>query len=263
MARMLYSTLLRSAYRRLFGPLPDPPAEADETGLVLVADGVGGLDLCGLGLTYAVARAGLKHRVQVLAWGHGFGRWYRDLSNVANHARQAALLADLVRSYREAHPDRPVFLVGKSGGSGVVVRALEQLPADAVEAAVLLAPALSPGYDLSQALAAVRRELCVFWSPLDVIILGAGTRLFGTIDRVRCPAAGRASFRTPGGLDGDRATQYGKLRQVRWSPRMAPTGYLGGHVGPDSPAFLGRYVVPLFRAAPAAGAGSVLGTPGA
>ncbi len=95
----------------------------------------------------------------------------------------------------------------------------------------------------------------MFWSPLDVILLGAGTRLFGTIDRVRCPAAGRASFRTPGGLDGDRAARYGKLRQVRWSPRMAPTGDLGdlgdlgGHVGPDSPAFLGRYVVPMLHGA--------------
>ena len=29
---------------------------------------------------------------------------------------------------------------------------------------------------------------------------------------------------------------------------MAPTGYLGGHVGPDSPAFLRRYVVPLLVA---------------
>jgi hypothetical protein len=29
---------------------------------------------------------------------------------------------------------------------------------------------------------------------------------------------------------------------------MASTGYLGGHVGPDSPAFLRKYVVPLLRA---------------
>lgn len=244
---MLYSTLLRSAYRRLLGPLPGPPPESDETALVLVVDGVGGLDLCSLGLAYAVARAGLKHRVQPLAWGHGFGRWYRDLTNVENHARQSALLADLVRSYRAQHPDRPVFLVGKSGGTGVVVRALELLPDETVEAAVLLAPAISPSYDLSRALAALRRELHVFWSPLDVFILDAGTRLFGTIDRVRSPAAGRSSFRMPPGLGPEAAAQYGKLRQVRWSPRMAPTGYLGGHVGTDSPAFLGRYVVPILN----------------
>ena len=30
---------------------------------------------------------------------------------------------------------------------------------------------------------------------------------------------------------------------------MASTGYFGGHVGPDSPAFLRKYVVPLLRPA--------------
>jgi hypothetical protein len=29
---------------------------------------------------------------------------------------------------------------------------------------------------------------------------------------------------------------------------MAATGYVGGHFGPDSPAFLRKYVVPLLRA---------------
>ena len=38
-----------------------------------------------------------------------------------------------------------------------------------------------------------------------------------------------------------------KLRQIRWRPGMAATGYLGGHVGPDCPAFLRKYVVPLLR----------------
>jgi hypothetical protein len=46
---------------------------------------------------------------------------------------------------------------------------------------------------------------------------------------------------------------YKKLRQVRWSPRMSSTGYLGGHLGPDSPRFLKKYVVPLLRVDPAAG----------
>ena len=36
----------------------------------------------------------------------------------------------------------------------------------------------------------VRREVVVFWSPLDVFILGLGTLIFGTIDRVRTVGAG-------------------------------------------------------------------------
>jgi pimeloyl-ACP methyl ester carboxylesterase len=244
---MLYTTLLRRVFRTLFGPLPDPPPEGSESGLVLVADGVGGLDLCGTGLQHMVARAGLGHVVKVCPWGHGFGRWYRDLTNVENHAARSAALADEVRAFRERSPGRPVFLVGKSGGTGMVVRTLERLPEESVETAVLLAPAISPSYDLTRALRAVRRELVVFWSPLDVIVLGAGTGIFGTIDRVRGVSAGMVGFRVPEGLDDEGRAQYAKLRQVRWHPGMAKTFNLGGHVGPDNPAFLRKYVVPLLH----------------
>ena len=77
------------------------------------------------------------------------------------------------------------------------------------------------GYDLTAALRAVRREMVVFWSPLDVVILGAGTRVFGTIDRVRTVSAGLVGFRVPAARRARRRSvdgQYAKLRQVRWRP---------------------------------------------
>jgi hypothetical protein len=238
---MIYSTVLSAVFRLLYGE----PAEVEpgpDSGLVLVADGVGGLNLCGMGLRHAMGRRGGPHTVRLHPWGHGFGRWHADLTDVVNLEAQARSMADAVRSWLAEQPGSPVYLVGKSGGTGVVVRALEGLEPDSVEAAVLLAPALSPGYDLSRALEAVRREMVVFWSPFDVFVLGFGTRIFGTIDRIRTVSAGLVGFR------GNRA----KLRQVKWRPKMITTGYLGGHVGPDSPAFLRRYVMPLLTAEPAA-----------
>ena len=89
--------------------------------------------------------------------------------------------------------------------------------------------------------------MVVFWSPLDMIVLGAGTRIFGTIDRIKSVSAGLVGFRPPSPGTDEQKAQYAKLRQVRWRPAMASTGYLGGHVGPDSPAFLRKYVVPLLR----------------
>jgi hypothetical protein len=234
---MIYSKLLSSVFRVLYGK----PADVEPgpgSGLVLVADGVGGLDLCGMGLKHVMGQRGGPHTVRLHTWGHGLGRWHADLTDVANHKAQAQTLANAVRTWRAERPGSPAFLVGKSGGTGVVVRALESLEKDSVEAAVLLAPAISPGYDLTRALEAVRREMVVFWSPFDVFVLGLGTRIFGTIDRVRTASAGLVGFR------GNPA----KLRQVKWRPRMIRTGYLGGHVGPDSPAFLRRYVVPLLTA---------------
>ena len=162
---------------------------------------------------------------------------------------RAAPLPTRSSAFRASHPGTPVFLVGKSGGSGLAIQALELLPEAAVECAVLLSPAVSPTYDLSRALRAVRREMVVYWSPLDVVVLGLGTRVFGTIDRVRTVSAGLVGFRRPGSLDASGRAQYAKLRQVRWQAAMVRTWYFGGHMGPDSPAFLRKYVVPLLRVA--------------
>jgi pimeloyl-ACP methyl ester carboxylesterase len=105
-----------------------------------VADGLGGLHPRGLALKYVMGALGGPHEVRVHDWGHGFGCWHSDLTDVANHRAQAEALADEVNAWRLARPGSPVFLVDKSGGTGVVVRALERLEAGSVEAAVLLAP---------------------------------------------------------------------------------------------------------------------------
>lgn len=246
---MLITTALRRAFRTAFGPMPDAVPDDAATGLVLVADGIGGLDLCATALHYEVARAGLGHRVETIGWCHGFGHWYRDLTRLDNLRDHAARVAGRIRAFRAASPvNRPVFLVGKSGGCGVMLAALAQLPEDSVEAAVLIAPAVSRRYDLTRPLRAVHREMVVYWSPFDFVLLGAGTALLGTVDRVRTLGAGMTGFRTPRTFGDDgRALYETRLRQVRWGWRMARTGYLGGHVGPDSPWFLRRFVVPLFR----------------
>lgn len=254
---MLYTACLRGLLRMVYGRPPEfEPGSDRPSALVFVADGVGGMNLCGEGLRHVAMRGESPADVRVFTWGHGLFRWHSDLTNVENHVRQSRALADAVIGARAEAPDRPIVLVGKSGGTGVVVRTLEQLEDGVVEAAVLIAPALSPSYDLTRALRAVRREMVVFWSPLDVIVLGVGTRMFGTIDRVHSISAGLVGFRGPEALEtpdesesvrAARRVQYAKLRQVRWRPSMARTGYLGGHVGPDSPAFLERYVVPILR----------------
>lgn len=243
---MLITAILKAIFRARHGKRLGVAADGEGIGLVIVVDGVGGLDLCGAGLCLEVARAGLPLGVRVVCWGHGLGRWHADLTRVENHAARASTIVDQVQEFQGRRPGAPVFLVGKSGGTGVVARALEALPEESIERVVLLASALSPTYDLTRALRAVRQEMVVFWSPLDVIVLGLGTRIFGTIDRVRSVSAGLVGFRQPPEAD------YAKLRQVRWRPEMAPTGNLGGHVGPDNPAFLRKYVIPLLQVGPVA-----------
>ncbi len=254
------SKVVAPVYRLFYGP---PLSGLEETHLAgcgsepspqkqlaIVADGVGGLDVCGTGLTYVMGAAGLSHAVEVFPWGHGFGRWFADLTDVSNRDTKARSIAEMVGNFKTAQPEGSVFLVGKSGGTGVVIKALERLEENAVERVILLAPALSPTYDLSQALRAIRHEMVVFWSPLDIFILGLGTLVFGTVDRVRSRSAGLVGFVAPVlGDSRDALTHgYAKVRQVRWRPAMITTGYLGGHFGPDSPLFLKKYVLPLLRA---------------
>lgn len=277
-----YQSLVESIFRRVYGTPFDagvPPWERGESaeppnfdgkpsenakcsGLVIVADGVGGFHFCGTALRYILGSTSSKLAVLDIPWGHGFGRWHADLTRVANRDAWAGAMAKAVERFHDRYPNLPVYLIGKSGGTGIVVKALERVAAGTVERAILLAPALSPQYDLAAALRGVHRDIVVFWSPLDVVILGAGTRIFGTIDRERSISAGLVGFRVPkplqpapkqssatgavasGSTGGD---EYAKLRQIRWQPQMIRTGYFGGHLGPDSPAFLRMYVAPLLR----------------
>ena len=241
---MLYTKLLTALFRLWYGKTAEV-AEGNETALVLVADGCGGIELCELALRQVMSEGGGRCRVRIVRWAHGFGHWYADLTDLANHRAHSRAIVEQVEEWREREPNKPVFLVGKSGGTWIVVKALEGLPAGSVEAVVLLAPAISPDYDLSTALRAVSREMVAFWSPLDVFVLGAGTWVFKTLDRVRSFSAGMVGFRLPSSLNDEGRSLYGRLRQVRWRAGMARTGYFGGHVGPDSPAFLRKYVVPL------------------
>ena len=157
------SKLVEPIYRLLYGaPLDGFLVQSTQVsdghighagGLVLVVDGVGGLELCGTALRYVVGAERLPYVIHIFSWGHGVGRWYADLTNAVNRDTKARLVADAIERYKLNWAGDPVFLVAKSGGSGVVVKALEFLDKMTVERVVLLAPALSPAYDLSGALA--------------------------------------------------------------------------------------------------------------
>ena len=70
---MVYTTFLKHLFRTgsTAGGYAPSPAEGD--GLVIVADGVGGLDLCGTVLSHEAEAAGLPIEVRIVRWGHGFG----------------------------------------------------------------------------------------------------------------------------------------------------------------------------------------------
>ena len=234
---------------RLSGPaqLRTAETEPSKRGVVFVVGGVGGWDVVGLACQKMLPQVGVQHEVRDFIWTHGWGQMFKDLQDTSHILRRADELAAEVRRVKADDPDRPVYLVGKSGGAGVVLAAAECLPAATLDRIILLSPAVSPTYDLRPALTATKGEIISFYSIYDQFILGWGTRQFGTVDRFYCPAAGLYGFVVPGRLgEADRAL-YQRLVQLPWRPAMIFEGNLGNHTGSSMPGFVGREVGPWLK----------------
>ena len=217
-----------------------------EAGLVVSLDGVGGYNWGPRWLRAGLDEAGVKPAIVIYDWSKGpTGLFVGDL--VAKDRNQAAAneLAQRVATYVSAMPNRPVTLIGHSGGAAVVVWALEALPPHCqVERAILLAPALSTEYDLTKALKAVHSRLYVMYSQADVGLMGAGTAVFGTMDRQHAVSAGMVGFKVPVEADVD---EYAKVRQVGWTLGLVKMGHLGGHMGWTSIRFAREFLAPIIQ----------------
>jgi alpha-beta hydrolase superfamily lysophospholipase len=162
-----------------------------------------------------------------------------------NH-EEAQKIADKIAKQFHEHPDGQILIVSHSAGTGLCVWALEDLPDDVkVDTVLLLSPALSPDYDLSKALSHVRGKAYAFVSPNDLLVLAAGTRLFGTIDGKKTAAAGNTGFSRPDGAD---PKQYDKLVSMPYDPAWMKLGNIGDHVGYMMPAFDAAILSPLLLA---------------
>lgn len=208
------------------------------TGVVFVVGGVGGWDVLACSAAVALPRAGLTHEIREFVWTHGWGQWLKDLQDSRYLQKKAQELAAEIMRVRQQDPHRPIFLLAKSGGTGLALLAAELLPPATLTRIVLLSAAVSPEYDLRKALAATQKEIVSYYSPYDVFILDWGTRQFGTIDRVYGPSAGYCGFQVPADLDDAGRALYSRLVQVRWGRHMIRDGYAGGHNSNSFPPFL-------------------------
>jgi pimeloyl-ACP methyl ester carboxylesterase len=216
-------------------------------GVVFVVGGVGGIDCLGPAAQWILPRSGVPHEVRTFVWTHGWGRIFKDLQDLRYLLAQADELAEEIRFIKNKDPERPIYLVGKSGGTALVLAAAGQLPPRTLERIILLSAAVSPTYDLRPALRATKEEVVSFYSPYDWFVLGWGTELFGTADRVYGPSAGWTGFEVPSDLSKEDQALYGRLEQIPWRPSMILEGNLGMHLGTSLPGFVGQEVAPWLR----------------
>ncbi len=225
----------------------EPAQASSKPGVVIVVGGTGGIDIVGMACQWALPRAGVRHEVVDFVWTHGRGRIVKDLQDTRHALQKANELAEEVRRLKSADPERPIYLVGKSGGAGLVLAAAEQLAPATLERIILLSAAVSPTFDLRPALRATRFEIVSFYSPYDQFWLSWGTSHFGTIDRQYGPSAGLVGFVIPAELSTQDQALYDRLVQLPWNPRMIWEGHMGGHIGTSMPGFVGKEVAPWLK----------------
>jgi hypothetical protein len=216
-------------------------------GVVFQVGGVGGIGLMSVSSRYALPRAGLPHEIREFVWTHGKGHMFLDLQDTRHCLAKAQELADQIRRIKETQPGRPVYVMAHSGGCALSLAAAEMLPERSIERIVLLSAAVAPTYDLRPALRATNYGIISFYSKKDNLILGWGTRHFGTMDRYYGPSAGYVGFSVPTNLSAEDRLLYARLVQLSWHPKLILEGNSGGHNGSVMPGFLTREVAPWLR----------------
>lgn len=252
-----------------------------ERGYILVLEGIDFNVWQMAGTYHGLRDAGIDAAIDVPDWGYRnvFNSGYRNLSDLPNNRRLCEQFARRIGDYLREYPGRPVDIIGYSGGGALAVMTAEALPPGVtLDRIILLGAALSPDYDLSTALSRCRRGIVNFYSSADCLVLGAGTKLYGTIDRRKTPAAGHVGFRVPqeardirgagppgeprpaadtrpGRPRGDASTRpggpqggpYAKLTQIAWTPSMWRLGHDGGHFGWVARQWTAEVVAPWLK----------------
>ena len=97
---------------------------------------------------------------------------------------------------KAAEPGRRVVLIAHSAGCAVALAACDELPIDAVDRVILLAPSVSTGYDIRPTLWSAKEGVDVFCSKKDWVALGFVVKVVGTTDNFWSgSAAGRLGFK--------------------------------------------------------------------
>ena len=215
------------------------PARKDR-GLVIVLTGIEGRSNLNQSIADGLYAAKVPYAIEVRDWTSS---WMPILNQEFSdrNKRKAREIARYIQNYRLMYPDRPVFLVGQSGGCAMAAWVAESLGDDQVDGIVMLASSLSPTYRLDRALEHSRHGIVNFYSSRDVLFLGFGTTVFRTMDGKFGTSAGMVGYQFPA----SRPPEYRRLYQIAWNEKMADSGNHGLHLTSGSERFTVNYIAPF------------------
>lgn len=215
---------------------PAPPFPEDCDGRIILLPGISNLpqELSSFAKLLRESHPGWS--IELRRWGPPL-RPFRNLFSVEENRRQAEAMAGEIAVFKRAYPDRPVHLLGYSGGGALAAFIAESLPDDVkIERLVLMAPALSRTYPFCEKVMPKVNEFgVVYASRLDVPV-SVGTRIFGTIDRKAEVSAGSRGFNE----------SCSELVEINWNRKAVRRGHLGSHSSYMSRSWQRAYLLPAF-----------------
>ncbi|MCD4699682.1 MAG: alpha/beta hydrolase, partial [Phycisphaerae bacterium] len=173
-----------------------------EEGLVIILPGIEGEGTNSYNIRRGLLSSGVRSALPIYRWGRPVplaGVLLNQTDFIGNRFA-GGRIARFIENYQDSHPDRPVWLIGHSGGGGIAVFAAEELEEGRkIGGLVLLSASISGNYNLTKALSRCRHGIVNFSSQRDEI-LGA-TIFVGNVDGGRARSAGLGGFdKSPPGL---------------------------------------------------------------
>jgi pimeloyl-ACP methyl ester carboxylesterase len=238
---LVFASLLAGGCKQLQPYVTDARLER---GLVIVLPGIEGRSVLNEDIARGLIAGGVNWAVEIQDWTSSWGPLHNLRATERNH-KQARLIYERIQRYRHAFPNRPVMLLGHSGGGAIAIWTAEAFDQrESLEGLILVNASISREYDLTDALNKTRRGIVSYYSAQDWMLLGVGTTVYGTMDGSHSVSAGKEGFLVP--TDLPRA--YDKLYQISWTKQMAEAGHRGGHFSSADSHFVARVIAPLIRA---------------
>jgi hypothetical protein len=232
-------TIVRICRPYRITPRADTP-QRRKRGLCIVLGGIEGLSQYGMKMVNGLLASRYRGSVVQAPWNKCvliIGA-LRNLMSPCHHEEQSDAIVKMICEYRKEHPTAPISIFAQSGGCFITLRTLEKLPPEIdVHCAVMLAPSVSPGYDIRPAASRCTKALYSLGGPGDFFFLGMGTLILGTSDRIHTPSAGLLGWhhKSP------------RFIEMRWHPRWLRHGYVGNHLTTANLSFIQSVIPPLLQ----------------
>jgi len=217
-----------------------------EAGLVVILPGIEGESEANQNIRDGLDAAGVDRSLQIWHWGRpvpGVGMILNQIDFLGNYIA-GERIAQRIMKYQDEYPERPVHIIGHSGGGGIAVFAASALPEGRqIDGLVLLSASISSNHDISRALKRCSSGIVNFYNQDDLVLLGLATTVLGNVGGAHGPSAGLTGFNTPdSSASDDKQLAYQKLYQIALSGAMLDG--TTAHFSTTQRAFISGYVAP-------------------